>query len=361
MTPSGSKLGLGATAAVLFCLACGSPSPTSPSGSANGSHPPGFPDREAGASSASPPGEGTATLNAVPVLKLKTTPVARPGDPYPVITGTAPFTVRFNLCESSDSDQVIRPDGTQDPSGDSLNWQFHFGDEGTPPFDEDGSFDPSFDHFCRTEHTYESGGTFVATVSVTDKHLEDQAHEVTSAARATERVTIEVAGGSGTAAAAPPFVALSNLGAAHVGTSCISGAAARASGFTTDGGGPYGLVSVTATLLDVTGTVTMALYSDGGGQPGAALSPIATVPLGGTAVDVDYTFQPGSPIPLANATTYWLVTQTTVSTCNIALAAGGQEPTGLFTRAGDRVTLDLATSIWTFAAQAPIFAVTVQP
>jgi hypothetical protein len=107
----------------------------------------------------------------------------------------------FNLCQSSDPDQVILPDGSQDPSGDTLNWQFHFGDSGTEPFNEDGTFNPDFDHFCRVEHTYEAG-RYTATVSVTDKHLEDQGNDVASLARVVLQLTVEVAGersGSGSA------------------------------------------------------------------------------------------------------------------------------------------------------------------
>jgi plastocyanin len=77
----------------------------------------------------------------------------------------------WNLCNSDD----------QDP-GDSLNWQFNFGDSGRPAFNADGTFNPDFDHSCRTEHTYREG-SYTATVSVTDKHLEDQSRNVSATAR----------------------------------------------------------------------------------------------------------------------------------------------------------------------------------
>jgi len=64
---------------------------------------------------------------------------------------------------------VRLPDGSPNPSGDSLNWQFNFGDNSAPPFNPDGTFNPDFDHFCRVQHTY-GEGTFIATLSVTDKH-----------------------------------------------------------------------------------------------------------------------------------------------------------------------------------------------
>jgi hypothetical protein len=123
--------------------------------------------------------------NSPPEMNLRTTPPAVPGDPYPVISGSAPLTVRFNLCRSEDPDQA------EDGSGDSLNWQFHFGDDGTPPFNPDGTFNANFARQCRAEHTY-GEGTYVATVSVTDKHLEDQSDGVANLARVTQRLTVSV-------------------------------------------------------------------------------------------------------------------------------------------------------------------------
>jgi PKD domain len=93
-------------------------------------------------------------------------------------------------------------EGSAHPPGDSLYWQFHFGDDGTQPFRSDGTFDANFARFCRTEHTYTSSGSYVATVSVTDKHLEDQSRSVSGLARVTQRLTILV-GPSVSAAPAP--------------------------------------------------------------------------------------------------------------------------------------------------------------
>jgi hypothetical protein len=129
---------------------------------------------------------GVTALNDPPRLFLRTTPASVPGDPHPVVSGGAPLTVKFNLCGSNDPDEG---------EGDSLNWQFHFGDSGTDAFNPDGTFNADASRFCRAEHTY-SAGTYVATVSVTDKHLEDQAGDVAGLARVTQRVTI-VASGSG--------------------------------------------------------------------------------------------------------------------------------------------------------------------
>jgi plastocyanin len=95
------------------------------------------------------------------------------------ISGEAPLAVKFNLCRSGDPDE-----------DDRLNYQFHFGDSGRPAFDAEGAFAPDFDHFCRTEHVYERPGTYTATVSVTDRHLDDQAHEVVALARRTLSVTV---------------------------------------------------------------------------------------------------------------------------------------------------------------------------
>jgi len=137
---------------------------------------------------------GPNSLNNPPHIVLKTTPVADPStSPLPTIRGRAPLTVKFNLCNSGDPDQIILPDGSQDPSGDTLNWQFNFGDGERPAFNADGTFNADFAGFCRIEHTYERDGTYVATLSVTDKHLEDQGRgEVSALARDTARVTIQV-------------------------------------------------------------------------------------------------------------------------------------------------------------------------
>ena len=129
--------------------------------------------------------DGSAPLvaqNLPPNLVLRTTPPADPStSPFPTIFGEAPLAVRFNLCRSDDPDPE-----------DSLNYQFSFGDSGRPAFNPDGTFAPDFDHFCRTEHVYGTPGTYTATVSVTDKHLEDQSREVVAFARRTQSLTIVV-------------------------------------------------------------------------------------------------------------------------------------------------------------------------
>ncbi len=121
--------------------------------------------------------------NVAPVIVLKTTPEIQDGR----IDTTG--LVKFNLCDSSDADQ--RPDDPE--AGDTLNWQFHFGDSGLPAFNEDGTFNSDFGHVCRTEHTYEAG-RYTATLSVTDQHLEDQSAEVSAMARATLDVEVVVGG-----------------------------------------------------------------------------------------------------------------------------------------------------------------------
>jgi PKD domain len=120
--------------------------------------------------------------NLPPNAVLRTTPPADAStSPFPTISGDAPLAVRFNLCRSDDPDE-----------GDRLNYQFHFGDSDRPPFNPDGTFAPDFARFCRTEHVYETPGTYVATVSVTDKQLDDQSQEAVSLARRTQSVTIVV-------------------------------------------------------------------------------------------------------------------------------------------------------------------------
>jgi hypothetical protein len=122
-------------------------------------------------------------------MVLKTTPRLDESTIPPTMRGVAPLTARFNLCESSDPEQNLE----NPEEGDSLNWQFHFGDSDTPPFAADGTFNPDAEHFCRTEHIY-AEGTYTATVSVTDKHLEDQASDVSAAARVTREIRVEAVG-----------------------------------------------------------------------------------------------------------------------------------------------------------------------
>jgi hypothetical protein len=131
---------------------------------------------------------GAHASNGRPTLEWRTTPAAdMKAVPYPKVSGLIPLKVRFNLCRSGDPDMVILPDGTPDPRFDSINWQFHFGDTNLPAFAPDGTFKPDFDHFCRVDHTYEREGTYTATLSVTDKHRED---DLSANARQTIRITI---------------------------------------------------------------------------------------------------------------------------------------------------------------------------
>ncbi len=136
------------------------------------------PSQQAAQSGASGPGSVKAQ-NVPPILIVNTTPVADNKTTPPTISGPPPLTVTFGLCKSDDSD-----------AGDSINWQFNFGDSGRKPFNADGSFNPDTDHECRVEHTYREG-TWTAWVSVTDKHLEDQSHGVTSLARRSQSFLIK--------------------------------------------------------------------------------------------------------------------------------------------------------------------------
>jgi len=117
--------------------------------------------------------------NAAPNLVVRTLPEADRSTQPPTISGTPPLTVAFGLCQSDDADP-----------GDSLNWQYNFGDSGRAAFNPDGSFNPDTDHACRTEHTY-AEGVYTAWVSVTDKHLEDQSKGVRSLARRSQAFTIK--------------------------------------------------------------------------------------------------------------------------------------------------------------------------
>jgi hypothetical protein len=134
-------------------------------------------------------GGGLATTQGTPpTLVWKTKPEADRSTDPPTVTGGAPLEVTFNLCGSDDPDMTL-PDGSRNPNGDSINWQFDFGDDDTPAFNEDGTFNPDFDRFCRTKHTY-AAGTYIATLAVTDKHLDDQSDGVSAMARRVQLVRI---------------------------------------------------------------------------------------------------------------------------------------------------------------------------
>jgi hypothetical protein len=164
-----SRRWLARAAAISFAtlhLSCGEKAPTSPT--AGASQP--VATLEIGSARA---------LNVPPNLVVRTTPAADYSTNPPTISGAPPLDVFFGLCQSDDPDQ-----------GDSLNWQYNFGDSGRKPFNDDGSFNPDTDHACRTEHTY-AEGTYTAWVSVTDKHLEDQSKGVRSLARRSQAFTIK--------------------------------------------------------------------------------------------------------------------------------------------------------------------------
>jgi hypothetical protein len=174
-----------AMAVAVVCSACAGDSPTQPSA----------PSAVAAAEATPGTARAQGVGNSPPTLVWKTTPRADlDALPYPTVTGVAPLTVKFNLCPSTDPEQVTLPDGTFDPNGDFINWQFHFGDSAEPAFDEDGHFKPDFDHFCRVEHVYPDAGQYTATLNVTDRHVSDASREVGSLASVFTRVTINVLG-----------------------------------------------------------------------------------------------------------------------------------------------------------------------
>ena len=163
------RLGLASVAVLqIFLLSCGGENPVAPRLT---------PSVDARPTVAVTTSGGASAQNDPPTMVLRTTP---PVDPERgAVSGPAPLTVRFNVCRSSDPDD-----------GDTLNYQFNFGDSGGPAFNPDGTFNADFDHFCRTEHIYRSPGTYTATVSVTDKNLSDQGRDVSALARQTQTVMI---------------------------------------------------------------------------------------------------------------------------------------------------------------------------
>jgi len=104
-----------------------------------------------GATEAQVQGHGAGAIvqaQTAPVAVFRTNP---PADAFGHIAGKAPFTVTFNLCQSTDPDPE-----------DALNYTYTFGDG------EKAS------HRCRADHTYVQEGNFEATVCVADKRFADR-------------------------------------------------------------------------------------------------------------------------------------------------------------------------------------------
>jgi len=128
-------------------------------------------------------GSASTAANTPPTLVVRTTPAADYSTNPPTIkVSSESLNVFFGLCQSSDPDE-----------GDSLNWQYNFGDGGRPAWNADGTFNPDHEHECRAEHQYREG-TWTAWVTVTDKHLEDQSRgDVSAKARKSQQFTIVAA------------------------------------------------------------------------------------------------------------------------------------------------------------------------
>ncbi len=220
--------------------------------------------------------QGVRGANAPPRLVLKTSPPLDSSVTPPTLSGAAPFTVRLNLCQSDDAD-----------AGDSLNWQFHFGDSGSSPYGLDGVFRPDFDHFCRAEHTYREG-TWTATLSVTDKHLEDQDRGVAVLARTTTQIRIvafaappgaPAPGSSGPSSQTFDYTGSQQTFVVPSGVTQLTVVASGAEGGAGYQGGAGGLGgSVTATIA-VTPGETLAVFVGGKGADGTNTP--ATTALGG--------------------------------------------------------------------------------
>ncbi len=84
--------------------------------------------------------------NTPPHAVFQTTPPAGPGDQ---IAGSAPFTIRFNMCGSSDVDQDV------------LRWTMDFQGDGT------NEVDGTTGGACRRDFTY-AAGTYRPRICVTD-------------------------------------------------------------------------------------------------------------------------------------------------------------------------------------------------
>jgi hypothetical protein len=196
MTTRSLKYSLPAIACVA-ALACSGGSPTDPGGV----------DTPA---VANPAGSnvGTAAQHAPnnrPTLRLKTTPTLQEENGRRFVSGVVSelvedvdgvmrlaLPVNFNLCASSDPDENVADDLPTAGEGDTLNYQFHWGDgppeyELPPVVNPDGTFRSDFAGECSASHNYYQGN-YVATLSVTDRHQED--NQVTSLAREVVEVDI---------------------------------------------------------------------------------------------------------------------------------------------------------------------------
>jgi hypothetical protein len=114
---------------------------------------------------------------------------------------------------------------------------------------------------------------------------------------------------------------VSNLDSPHGATGWVIGNAGTytsaniANRFTTSGLSAWDLTSVTLKLLTAgtpPGDLSVFLYSNNAGAPGAQLAAFSTNNPVGTS-PTDYTFTPLAAVELQPSTTYWLVTSAAIS------------------------------------------------
>ena len=119
--------------------------------------------------------------------------------------------------------------------------------------------------------------------------------------------------------------------------SCLSPAGTNAAtDITTPAGTAYQITSATVSIRDAAAgsQLTVSVYSDAGGAPGASVAPLGTVLLTGAGATT-LTVTPGGPVPLTPGTRYWIVVSTnSAGACNVSWDFG-TGPAGTFTHAAD--------------------------
>lgn len=128
--------------------------------------------------------------------------------------------------------------------------------------------------------------------------------------------------------------------------SCLSPTGTEAAtDITTPAGTAYQITSASVGVNDFAATasqLTVSVYSDASGAPGASVATLGTAALSG-AGSVTLNVTPAAPVALTASTRYWIVVSTnSTGACDVGWHFGSS-PSGLFTHSADA---NLAGGTW---------------
>lgn len=106
----------------------------------------------------------------------------------------------------------------------------------------------------------------------------------------------------------------SNTGGSDGTASTVNTTTNVAVGFTVPSGNDYTLNSITLQLANPGSTarsVTPAIYTNSGGNPGTLIQSFNAINLAGSATSAGYTVSPAAAVTLTNGQTYWIVVSAT--------------------------------------------------